>query len=123
AAGAEPKPVGRITAQDLRDVGHRGTGAVRAGGIRSLLDIYGFARNKQTANPLTGTGYGDEGKAISGWLQKLRLGKQTADRVGGGAQTLLQRAGSLPRPTSLAGRLGWRGALYAGLPAAQWYLG
>lgn len=123
AAGGKPKPVGRVTAQDLRDVGHRGTGAVRAGGIRSLLDIYGFARNKQTANPLTGTGYGDEGKAISGWLQKLRLGKQTADRVGGGAQTLLQRAGSLPRPTSLAGRLGWRGGLYAGLPAAQWYLG
>lgn len=115
-----PKPY-KVSPQALRDIGHAGTGSIRAGGIRSLLDL--LPESYRPGNALTGTGYGNEGAAISGWLQKMRLGAGKADRVGQGVESLMRGAGSIQRPTSTLGRLGWRGALYGGVPALQWYLG
>lgn len=119
-----------VDPEALKTVGHAGTGRVRPGGLRSALDVYESLSGRTFGNALTGTGYGGEAKAVSGkitpLLQRL-LGKArgatTAKGVGGAVEGGLRRLGSIPRPVSALGRLGWRGALYGGIPAAQWYLG
>lgn len=128
--GKSGPKIHKIDAEALKTVGHAGTGRVRAGGIRSLLDLWEANTGRQIGNKLTGTGYGGEAKAVTDWTKPLlsRLlgkarGATTAKGVGGAVEGGLRRLGSMRRPTSTLGRLGWRGALYGGIPAAQWYMG
>ncbi len=134
AAAKGGKPGGRtsINANDLKDVGRAGTGVIRPGGIRSMLDILEtVAGKKNPGQSLDWTGYGDENKyigaPIKALLQKLRVNPTRAGRIGMGvgnaAQGAIRGLGNLPRPTSGLARLGGRAGLYGGIPALQWYMG
>ncbi len=99
--GGVPGAPTTISAQQLRDVGRAGTGRIRPGGVRSLLDILGDVTPEgwQRPGPLFGTGHGNEGELIADGLRgagdQLRGGiNAAADKIPQRVKTPFQQAGT-----------------------------